>query len=259
VGTRWLTQRKKSGYLYKKAGVLMSIAEYRNRLQELDKRTLERRAERLRELASIQTDGKLFSSWREWDYAGEASDSYINGNYRSTIFCCACALEQVFKYEYLKAPQHEYKDIKSCTFGTVIKKCENKKIASLIPYLEKAQLLCDMRNTIAAHPLFVDIPINLSTNQDFKNTIVIKDIRSLLNLIGKLDKKFKKGIERAELVNSADNMIYHLGNIIRGQEEIPYNLRGFWSLMEKDILRFMALRSWHILKEITERLYGVTN
>jgi len=73
----------------------MSLDRRIKELQEYGRKTLTQRAERSQELSQISTDGRLFASQREWDYAGEASESYINGNYRSTILCCACAVEQI--------------------------------------------------------------------------------------------------------------------------------------------------------------------
>jgi len=107
----------------------MDLDERRKELQESDQRTLTRRAERWQELSPIRTDGRLFASQREWDYAGEASESYIVGNYRSTVFCCACAVEQILKYEYLRIPDHKYEDIDGCTLGRMIKKCRERKVS----------------------------------------------------------------------------------------------------------------------------------
>ena len=110
--------------------------------------TLERRAKRLQKLGQIQTDGRLFSSQREWDYAGEASDNYINGCYRSAIFCCACGIDQIFRYEYVKVPGNKHEDVESGPFGQVIGKCRKANVKSLIPFMERAELLRDIRNEV---------------------------------------------------------------------------------------------------------------
>ncbi len=116
----------------------MELEKIKKELQEHDKKTLKERAERWQELPPISTDGRLFASKRDWDYTGEASTSYIVGNYRSTIFSCACALEQILRYEYLKIPSQKHEDMDKYTFGGMIRKCSGGKVPSLDGHLKKA-------------------------------------------------------------------------------------------------------------------------
>ena len=234
----------------------MTSDEFVKRIQESDQRTLERRAQRLQELAQIQTDGRLFASRREWDYAGEASESYINGNYRSTVFCCACAVDQILKYEYLKVPGHRYEDIEKCTFGQMIRKCRH--VTSLLPFLKETEMLNKLRNDIAAHPIFIDLPISSNPDKEIRNQLVLKGINTLVDLVGLLNQEFRNQIEATKLVSEVEGKTYNFGKVIRGLEEMPFNLDGFWGLLEQDVLRFLANRSWAILKEIAEGLYGVS-
>ncbi len=235
----------------------MNPDSFTTRIEDFDKRTLERRAQRLQELTPIQTDGRLFASQREWDYAGEASESYINGNYRSTIFCCACAVDQIFKYEYLKVTGHEYKDIERCTFGQVIYRCSD--VSSLQPYIQQAKTLNNLRNNIAAHPVFIDLPTSTELERETRNQLILKDINTLVELVGIFDPELKNKIKKTNLVSEVEGKTYNFGKIIQGQQEIPLNINGFWFLIEKDILQFLANRSWTILREIAEGLYGVND
>jgi hypothetical protein len=237
----------------------MDIDEHVKELQQSDQRTLARRAERRLELSQISTDGRLFASQREWDYAEEASESYIVGNYRSTIFCCACAVEQIIKYEYLKIPENKYGEIGKCTLGQTIYRCTKKRIPSLTDFLEKAGLLNDIRNQVAAHPLFIDLPVTTDTDQRARKELLLKDIIALLDLVAKLDPSLRQEIESTLLMSEVEGKNYSLDLIIRGEEEVPFNLNGFWGLIEKDVLKFLANRSWTILKDIAEGLYGVSS
>ena len=236
-----------------------SLEECKQVLLKGDSDTLERRAIRLQELEQIQTDGRLFSSQREWDYASEASDSYINGNYRSAVFCCACAIDQIFRYEYVKVPGNKYEDVESGPFGRVISKCKKENVKSLIPFMEQAELLRDMRNEVAAHPLFIDLPTETDPERHARNALLLKDIKKLLDLVGRIDTELRKKIESTELINEVEGEKCVFGKVIDKEDEILFNLDGFWGLIELDILKFLASQAWGIMKEIAEGLYGVSS
>jgi hypothetical protein len=124
------------------------LEECTDTLRYNDAHSLEERAKRLQELGTTETS---FSIQREWEYSIEAGDCYINHNYRSAIFCCACAVEQIFMYEYLKENTDDINNFDLPMFGKLIDRCEN--IASSTPYLKSAGLLNKIRNKVAAHPL----------------------------------------------------------------------------------------------------------
>jgi len=234
-----------------------TLEECKEQLRKSDENTLERRAKRLQELDTIQTDGRLFSSQKEWDYAGEASDSYINGNYRSAIFCCACAVDQILKYEYLKLPGNSYQDIARCTFGQTVSKCKNKSVTSLFPYLDKAKILNEMRNGVSAHPLFIDLPVDSDPERKTRDILLIEDIKRLLKIVENINPSLKSEIETTRLISESEGKTFIFGQIINQECEIPYNLNGFWGLMEIDVLKYLANQAWHILKVIAEGLYGL--
>lgn len=234
-----------------------SYEECKRILEKLDASTLERRIERFQELKGIQMDGRLFSSQREWDYAGEASDNYIAGNYRSAIFCCACAVDQIFRYEYMKLPLDQYDDIERLTFGQVIKECKKKKVESLLPFIIQAFLLNDIRNDVATHPLFIDVPIESDPERQLRNNLLLKDITKLLDLVGEINADLRREIESTKLISEVEDRTYVFGEVVSQQSDMPFNLDGFWGLIENQILRFLANQAWLIMKTIAEGLYGI--
>lgn len=231
-----------------------SYEECKRILEKLDANTLDRRIERCQELEVIQT---RFSFQKEWDYAGEASDTYIAGNYRSAIFCCACAVDQIFRYEYMRNPESRYDEIEGLTFGRIIKQCKKKEIESLLPFIKQAFLLNAIRNDVATHPLFIDIPIESDPDRKLGNSLLLKDITKLLELIGTIDPDLRHEIESTELISESEGRTYIFGEVVKQQSDMPFNLDGFWSLIEDRILKFLANQAWHIMKMISEGLYGI--
>jgi hypothetical protein len=234
-----------------------TLEECAKQLQKSDKGTLERRAQRLSELEQIHTDALLFHSQKEWDYAGEASDSYINGNFRSVIFCCASAMDQIFRFEYLKIPGNRYEDLEKCTFGQTIRKCKGKSISRLAEFMTAAELLNRMRNEVSAHPLFVDFPTEADPERQARNMLLCEDIKKLLSLVGSVNPGVRNEIEGTRLVNNVGGETYVLGDAINQHSEMPSSLDGFWGLIERGILKLLAREAWHILKAVAEGLYGV--
>lgn len=235
-----------------------SLEECKRILHKSDADTLERRAKRLQELKQIQTDVRLFSSQREWDYASEAAENYINASYRSAIFCCACAVDQIFRYEYVKVPGNKYEDLeKKLTFGHVIRKCKEKNVVSLNPFVEQASLLNDIRNDVATHPLFIDIPVESDRETQMRNQLLCRDITKLLDLVERLDPNLRHRIESTKLISEMEGKSYILGEVISQQTDMPTALDGFWGLIQDQILRFLASQSRNIMKTISEGLYGI--
>jgi len=235
-----------------------TLEECKKQLQKSDRDTLERRVQRLKELEQIHTDARLFHSQKEWDYAGEASDSYINGNFRSVIFCCACAIDQIFRYEYLKTPTNRYEDLEKCTFGQTIHKCKGKNISRLAQFIAAAELLNRMRNEVSVHSLFIDFPAESDPERQVRSKLLREDIKKLLNLVESVSPELKKEIEATKLIGEVDGETYILGEAVNQRSEMPSSLDGFWGLIERDILKLLARKAWHILKIVAEGLYGVT-
>lgn len=232
----------------------MNIRDYeecKKTLEKLDASTLERRIEKYRELEVIQSRS---SFQKEWDYSGEASATYIAGNYRSTIFCCACAVDQIFRYEYMRDPESRYGQIERLTFGQIIKRSKNKEVKHLLPFIDQALLLNDIRNTVATHPLLTEIPTESDLDRRLRDSLLLRDIMRLLELVGRIAPDLRLEIESAQLKSEAENKTYIFGEVVRRRCDMPFNLDGFWSLIENDILKFLAHQSWRIMKMVSESL-----
>ena len=235
-------------------------------LQGSDSRTLQQRSKRLEELLEVPIS-TLFHSQRVSDYDEEASNSYINGSYRSVIFCCACSIDPILRHEYLKIPGNNLEDLKSgkkgneeMTFGEVIVRCETVRVPKLIPFLEKAKLLNKMRNTVSVHPSFIDPPTVSPSDKSLRHELLIQYITRVLEVIEKIDPAKKKEIRdrelRMTLSDETDEVTYVLGKIIDKRDSSPYNLDVFWALVEESVLKFLAYEAMKIVKEIEEGLYG---
>ncbi len=123
--------------------------------RDLDERTLDERASRLMELGVTQYSSiERRVSQRMSDYSVEATKSFVEGCFRSCIFCCATAVDQTFRYEVIResdTPTKERKKLKRKPFGTTLKHAKNTE--RLQPFLEDACWLNRLRNTVAVHPL----------------------------------------------------------------------------------------------------------
>lgn len=237
--------------------VTRSYAECKQTLETWDTNTLQRRIERCQELEVIQTGGRESPGQKEWDYTSEASSNYIAGNYRSAIFCCACSVDQIFRYEYMRLPESEYARIERLTFGQIIGKCKERHAERLLPFISQALLLNDIRNGVATHPLFVDVPMKSDADRRLRKRLLLQDINGLLNLVGCINEDLQREIESTPLVNHIENRTYIFGEVVGGHADGPYNLDGFWGLIQDQILRFLANQAWHIVKVISEGLYPI--
>lgn len=213
----------------------MSLEEHERKLMQRDQDTLTERAERSEELPPIYASGSF--SEREADYSMEASSSYIAGDYRSTIFCCACAVDQILKYEYLKVPGNKLDDVKAGEFGHTIRMCQEKNIAPVISYIGQASLLAKIRNRVAAHPIFIDYPVGSDEHLTVRKDLLLEDMRILIELLGQVDPISKEGLESSQIIDDTEGKTYTLGGIIRRDEHPPdYLVGGYRAVIERDIL-----------------------
>ena len=82
----------------------LSLEEREKIIKDIDSRSFQKRVERLGELHQIKIERNVgvFGSQRVWEYGNEATHNYLNGSYRSTIFCCACIVDHIFSREVTK-------------------------------------------------------------------------------------------------------------------------------------------------------------
>ncbi len=224
------------------------------KLQEIDEGTREHWAQRMQEMKHIETSGTLYWSQREWDYTNEATECHISGFYKSAIFCYCCSVEQIIRFEYLKKIKNDYEKIEKLTLGKLIKECKN--VSTICPYIDRLLLLNEIRNKVAVHPLLIDLPTSFNSEKELCNSILIKDIKTLLDLVGKIDKETRTQLDKTKLEDSQGRQ-FVLGNIIEGKEEVPPSMFSFRIFLEEDILKLFAQTSRDILKEVFEGLYPI--
>ena len=124
-------------------------------ITELDERTAKERASRSQELGVMFSNAvERPTSQRMSDYSAEAIMSYVNGCFRSCIFCCSAAVDQIFRHEIIhesKNPKEEMDKLRGKPFGTIIHCAKN--VERLQCFLGDARHLNKLRNNVAVHPL----------------------------------------------------------------------------------------------------------
>lgn len=255
-----------------------TLDKYKEILRGLDSTSLEERAKRFKELGTIITDSqKGPPSFRMDPYQKEATNSYINGNFRSCIFSCACIVDQVFKHEYVKASENKKKaleDIEGKTFGDAIglvrKLSKDGKLGHLKPFIDKAETLNNIRNKISVHPGYVDLPP--SSDWGLRIKLIKKDICILLKLLVKTNPQIKPEERKKMFEKTLDGIKFNLGagdpqpQVVTLRELLDRNFEVEGGLMAPDVTREvieesflspLALRSYKFMKEIVEGIYGV--
>lgn len=191
-----------------------SFHEAREILRNLDGKTLEDRAKRLTELETI-TLGAIDKeiSERTSDYLDEAIKAYVEGCYRSCIFCCSCAVEQAFKNEIVlsisnlaereKTQKHLDKD--KISFDGIIK--EASKNVLCIQFIKDAKLLKDLRNKIAVHPFYVSKGFSVGVDnpevEGWRRQTLKSDIETFKPFLDEEDRdKLQKALHDPETLES---------------------------------------------------------
>lgn len=255
---------------------------YKMLLESGDIESLDRRAKRLCEITvefkPVLSHRVKGPPSRVRDYQREAESSYVNGNFRSCIFSCACIADQVFRHEYVKASENKKKSLKEIknkkryfTFGTAINRIKqllkDKKASHMQPFVKKAETLNDIRNTIATHPAYVDLP--LSEPWSLAKKINRDDILSLLKILIKTDPQIKrterKSMKENILKNTKFSGIGRYGGRIPWftlQEILDKNFKVgplqpelVRKSIEDSILKPLALRSYKLMNEVVGGVY----
>jgi hypothetical protein len=214
-----------------------TFEEARHIIKNLDKKTLDERSSRLKELgvthySSIERSTSQLMS----DYNVEAAKNFVEGCFRSCIFCCAAAVDQTFRHEIIhesKNPEEKFDKLKLKTFGQIISCAEN--IVRLQRFLEDARWLSRLRNKLAVHPL-CSWPLR---GEDMKEIKVIK--QSLKEIIAVVDaedrEKIKQLLIRVSNLDTSDAL-----DILTWRPD-------------EDTLKSSALKAHNIMAGIIEGLY----
>lgn len=178
---------------------MTTLENIKRQLRENDMDSLPHRALRVQNLDSLKIP--LVPTLRVWDYAHEASRSYINGCYRSCIICSSNAVEQSFVHKLIVTSEDWEKTyweirMKESTFGKIIDKVKreskkNRELKSLTKFLDDANWLRRVRNEIVAHPTYIPDYLELRRDDELvlANRIMLRDIRHLLQFFNPQKRK----------------------------------------------------------------------
>jgi len=220
-----------------------------NTIRKLDKRTEKERASRLQELGVMSwSTVERPTSQRISDYSTEASMSYVNGCYRSCIFCCSATVDQIFRHEIIlesKNPEEKMAKLRGKPFGTIIRAAKN--LERLQPFLSDAQQLNNLRNKVAVHPLcfwpFED-------EDKIINEIIIQDIK---NIIAAVDHEDAKKIRQSFIIREDGKKVI-LADVLCDPSTPEASDLLMWRI-DNDVLKPLALKAFQKMAEVIEGLY----
>jgi len=181
------------------------------------------------------------------DYSTEATMSYVNGCFRSCIFCCSAAVDQIFRHEIIhesKNPEETMNKIKEKPFGKIMPFAEN--VERLQRFLEDARRLNRLRNKVAVHPLsfwpFYDDDAKV-------NEIIIQDLK---NIIAAADAEDAEMIKQSFIIIDGKRVV--LADVLRDSRTPEASDLLMWRI-DNDVLKPLALKAFQKMAGIIEGLY----
>jgi len=220
--------------------ISISLEEAIERIEKIDTRSREDRAKRLSKLGaySISLVERPVANLME-EYLKEASYSYVYGNFRSCIFACSAAVDQIFRHEIIHK-SNEYKtkikQIEELSFGRIIGVAREEKIESLRSILNEAGWINEARNRIAVHPICITAE---KLDEELTNELKIEYINNIIEIADE---------EEREKILSM-NLTYPGIKRVTIQEvlENPYIIRASDLLMweiDNEVIELIALESY---------------
>ena len=220
-------------------------------IRDLDEKTLDERASRLKELGVIRLSAVYrILPQRMDDYDREAAKTFIEGCFRSCIFCCAAAVDITFRHEIIlesENPREEYKKIRCEPFYKIIKQAEDEE--RLQSFCKDAHRLRKLRNTVAAHPLCL---WPSSEDEMFENEIIIKDLKKIISVA---DADNREKIKQMDITREDGSKVVLVDVLC--DPSTPGSSDLMWDLESRtrDILKTLALKAYQIMAGILEGLY----
>jgi hypothetical protein len=229
-------------------------------IRKLDKRTENDRASRLRELGVMSWSSvERSTSQRMDDYASEASMNYVNGSYRSCIFCCSAAVDQIFRHEIILDSENPEKTMDKITgkpFGHIMPFAE--KTEKLLRFLDDARGLNKLRNNVAVHPLSF-WPLQAYSDEEKRkkeeemaNIVIVKDLE---NIMAAADAEDAEKI-RQQFIIREDNSRVVLADVLADPTSPDAYDLLMWRI-DNDVLKPLALKAYKKMVGIVEGLYPV--
>lgn len=225
------------------------IKDRYNNLKKLEEKYRLGRAERNAELSVEINQIKKAFPYKANPYLEEAGNTYIYGNYRSTIFCCIAIVELVIKKELIETHGKRRQEIERNSLGILIGKI-NSRMGEL--YKQKANItyLKNLRNKLIVHPLHIRAIKNECEGYARTNKDLQREIKNILYFLS--DEQKNNFLSRAiapykevpktfieELSNPSDNN----------------NLAVLWNSSERSVMKMLAKNAFDKMKIIIESLY----
>lgn len=234
------------------------VDKAREIIEERDEIKKEKRTTRQFTLGSIvySVMGKQPPHYLE-SYMDEARESYLEGAFRSCIFCCADAAEQIIKHELIReseAPEEklEWFEKERRGLGKLIGDAEEAEF--LRKHIEDFEWLNGVRITIAVHPLYIGVHEGSDDPQTriWKNRTMIRSVRKTLEF---LDGETREAVLESQLSVPAEGKTIKLGDMLTD----PSSDHTFfwWRLLEEDVLEELALEAYGRMKKIVEGVYSI--
>lgn len=245
------------------------MKDFEEMQKQIDERSRKDRLKRLTELGviGIDTTNRTFQlSSRGSEFTEEAARSYMNGLFRSCIFCCSCAVEQEFKHILILTSENKDKEYRRLSsekfpFGKIIEQArQNEKLKS---FIKDAEWIKEVRNKIAVHPLYIQVlsyPLYIDWNKSkdlmeelmWKNNTVKTDLKKLLSF---LSEEERKELESQEI--EYDLPEKHKIKIVELLNEPEKGFYLNYFTMREILLQHLALESYKKMGKILEGLYSV--
>lgn len=247
----------------------LTLDDHKMILRTLDTQTLEERAKRFQELWAVTIGAKNEMSSRAYSYQQEVASSYTNGNFRACIFASTCIIEQIFRHEYVKAAvnrDRSIEEIKDLNLGRLIQKIKELNNSGKFEYLEPlitdAEMLNRIRNKMATHPMYVDLPPASKDEMKRRDELIAEDILNQVRLLVETNSEIKpedREGETEQFLTRSTVGIHTLKEVLENKFWIGsfrIESTSLRELIEGDMLRPLALRSYNLMKRITEGIYG---
>jgi len=217
-------------------------------IKNLDERTLNERASRLKELGVMFWNAfERPTSQRMSDYSTEATMSYVNGCYRSCIFCCSAAVDQIFRHEIIlesKNPEEEMVKLRGKPFGIIIHFAEN--VERLQRFLGDARRLNKLRNNVAVHPICFWPFLH---DEKMNNEIILRDLN---NIIAAADTEEAEMIKQSFIIIDGKRVV--LADVLHDPRMPEASDLLMWRI-DNDVLKPLALKAFQTMAGIIEGLY----
>lgn len=221
---------------------------------ELETSEMQSRLNRLLALDSIRTvevyPGLMPESADSIDpFVREAVEAYVNGLYRSCIFSCATAVNQILVEKLMEEKGHDLyslSPLREMTFGQVIG--EAKKSLTLHDIVEDADWLNRVRNRVAAHCCYLTAGRARSQEElQFEIETMIGGAQALIDL---LEPEDKARVESSTVTYKDRTITF--GQALETKDRVGAEV--VWCDLQFYVIPALALEAYKRLYRVMERL-----